>query len=56
MWLTGRRGSILGFGNVADAVEILAIGYILTVYEETEGALSPWESSALCCCCCRIGR
>jgi MFS family permease len=37
--------SILGFGNVADAVEILAIGYILTVYEESEGKLSSWESS-----------
>ncbi|RLN06482.1 hypothetical protein BBJ28_00019564 [Nothophytophthora sp. Chile5] len=38
---------ILGFGNVADAVEILAIGYILTVYEDTEGAITPWESSFL---------
>ena len=38
---------ILGFGNVADAVEILAIGYILTVYEESEGAMTPWESSML---------
>ena len=38
---------ILGFGNVADAVEILAIGYILTVYEDTEGAITPWESSTL---------
>ncbi|RLN15364.1 hypothetical protein BBJ28_00007888 [Nothophytophthora sp. Chile5] len=37
--------AILGFGNVADAVEILAIGYILTVYEDTEGAITPWESS-----------
>lgn len=36
---------ILGLGNVADAVEILAIGYILTVYEDTEGKISPWESS-----------
>jgi len=36
---------ILGFGNVADAVEILAIGYILTVYEDAEGAMTPWESS-----------
>jgi MFS family permease len=42
-------GRILGFGNVADAVEILAIGYILTVYEETEGVLSAWESSTSRC-------
>lgn len=35
----------MGLGNVADAVEILAIGYILTVYEDTEGKISPWESS-----------
>ncbi|KAJ0401942.1 hypothetical protein P43SY_001989 [Pythium insidiosum] len=42
-----RVVTILGFGNVADAVEILAIGYILTVYEDTEGKISPWESSFL---------
>ncbi|CAI5720756.1 hypothetical protein KXD40_007479 [Peronospora effusa] len=42
-----RVVTILGFGNVADAVEILAIGYILTVYEESEGAMTPWESSLL---------
>ncbi|KAF4316359.1 hypothetical protein JM18_008448 [Phytophthora kernoviae] len=42
-----RVVTILGFGNVADAVEILAIGYILTVYEDTEGAMTPSESSLL---------
>ncbi|GLD95802.1 hypothetical protein PINS_up004480 [Pythium insidiosum] len=42
-----RVVTILGCGNVADAVEILAIGYILTVYEDTEGKISPWESSFL---------
>ncbi|KAG7384350.1 hypothetical protein PHYPSEUDO_002757 [Phytophthora pseudosyringae] len=42
-----RVVTILGFGNVADAVEILAIGYILTVYEDSEGAMTPWESSLL---------
>ncbi|KAI9919210.1 hypothetical protein PsorP6_012030 [Peronosclerospora sorghi] len=42
-----RVVTILGFGNVADAVEILAMGYLLTVYEETEGVLTPWESSLL---------
>ncbi|TMW68086.1 hypothetical protein Poli38472_007758 [Pythium oligandrum] len=42
-----RVVTILGLGNVADAVEILAIGYILTVYEDTEGKISPWESSFL---------
>ncbi|CAI5719267.1 unnamed protein product [Hyaloperonospora brassicae] len=42
-----RVVAILGCGNVADAVEILAIGYILMVYEEAEGALTPWESSLL---------
>ncbi|KAF1319519.1 Synaptic vesicle glycoprotein, partial [Globisporangium splendens] len=42
-----RTVAILGLGNVADAVEILAIGYILTVYEDTEGKISPWESSFL---------
>uniref|UniRef100_M4BP66 Major facilitator superfamily (MFS) profile domain-containing protein n=1 Tax=Hyaloperonospora arabidopsidis (strain Emoy2) TaxID=559515 RepID=M4BP66_HYAAE len=36
--------AILGCGNVADAVEILAIGYILMVYEEAEGAVTPWEA------------
>ena len=30
---------------MADAVEILAIGYILMVYEEAEGAVTPWEAS-----------
>uniref|UniRef100_M4BP65 Major facilitator superfamily (MFS) profile domain-containing protein n=1 Tax=Hyaloperonospora arabidopsidis (strain Emoy2) TaxID=559515 RepID=M4BP65_HYAAE len=39
--------AILGCGNVADAVEILAIGYILMVYEEAEGAVTPWEASLL---------
>ncbi|KAJ8524489.1 hypothetical protein ON010_g16629 [Phytophthora cinnamomi] len=42
-----RVVTILGFGNVADAVEILAIGYILTVYEDSEGEMTPWESSLL---------
>lgn len=42
-----RVVAILGFGNVADAVEILAIGYILTVYEDTEGKISAWEASFL---------
>ncbi|TDH74420.1 hypothetical protein CCR75_001483 [Bremia lactucae] len=42
-----RVVTILGFGNVADAVEILAIGYLLTVYEDSEGAMTPWESSLL---------
>ncbi|TYZ61593.1 hypothetical protein PybrP1_011008 [[Pythium] brassicae (nom. inval.)] len=42
-----RTVAILGLGNVADAVEILAIGYILTVYESAEGKISPWESSFL---------
>ncbi|DBA01383.1 TPA: hypothetical protein N0F65_007280 [Lagenidium giganteum] len=42
-----RVVTILGFGNVADAVEVLAIGYILTVYEDAEGKISPWESSFL---------
>jgi MFS family permease len=44
---TDVKCSILGFGNIADAVEILAIGYILTVYEEEEGKMTPWESSFL---------
>ncbi|KAK1946786.1 Synaptic vesicle 2-related protein [Phytophthora citrophthora] len=42
-----RVVTILGFGNVADAVEILAIGYILTVYEESEGEMTSWQSSFL---------
>ncbi|ETK75627.1 hypothetical protein F441_18148 [Phytophthora nicotianae CJ01A1] len=42
-----RVVTILGFGNVADAVEILAIGYILTVYEDSEGEMTSWESSLL---------
>ncbi|POM64102.1 Synaptic vesicle glycoprotein [Phytophthora palmivora] len=42
-----RVVTVLGFGNVADAVEILAIGYILTVYEDSEGEMTPWESSLL---------
>ncbi|CAH0482861.1 unnamed protein product [Peronospora belbahrii] len=42
-----RVVAILGLGNVADAVEILAIGYILTVYEDSEGIITPWESSLL---------
>ena len=42
-----RTVFILGIGNVADAVEVLAIGYILTIYEAEEGQLSSWESSSL---------
>ncbi|CEG49344.1 synaptic vesicle [Plasmopara halstedii] len=42
-----RVVTVLGLGNVADAVEILAIGYILTVYEDSEGIMTPWESSLL---------
>ncbi|KAG6576528.1 putative isoamyl acetate-hydrolyzing esterase 1 [Phytophthora cinnamomi] len=32
-----RTVLILGLGNAADAIEILAIGYILAVYEDKEG-------------------
>lgn len=46
-WHQHRVVTILGFGNVADAVEILAIGYILTVYEDSEEKMTPWESSLL---------
>ncbi|EQC27501.1 hypothetical protein SDRG_14703 [Saprolegnia diclina VS20] len=39
-----RMVVILGLGNAADAVEILAIGYILAVYDSP---ITPWESSCL---------
>ncbi|OQR82850.1 synaptic vesicle glycoprotein [Achlya hypogyna] len=39
-----RMVIILGLGNAADAVEILAIGYILAVYD---APITPWESSCL---------
>lgn len=41
---------ILGFGNVADAVEILAVGYMLTSYEDMERKLTPWEGSTSFAC------
>ncbi|OQR96613.1 synaptic vesicle glycoprotein [Thraustotheca clavata] len=39
-----RMVVILGLGNAADAVEILAIGYILAVYDDP---ITAWESSCL---------
>ncbi|DBA01131.1 TPA: hypothetical protein N0F65_001759, partial [Lagenidium giganteum] len=42
-----RTVLILGLANAADAIEILAIGYILAVYEDKEGSLTRAQQSVL---------